>query len=236
MIVFPPVAVVFKHNAVHRLDIVRRRQLRMLRQQRFFHHSQCKQTFPQRKRQRRTDLQDGNAVTNHLAQLPFRLIIGRMSFKDNPRVALERFNQCRRLFRIVFNDIFVAEFNARLHNDACDIRPRAIRARRFKCPFERFHGMLKRLRRRHRNAVFRFLCAARNRHFAADAVNRVHCIRAKRFQRCKLFLGGAGKRCAPARNRLIRKALCFAVCRNAHRGINVDLGKTGPDIIPDQLF
>ena len=197
---------------------------------------QRKETFAQRKRQRRTDLQNSNAVFYHLTQALTRLIVRRMPLKDKTGMAAQRRHQFCGRRALVFDHTLIGKLNARLNNNGNDALPCIRQAARSKGTFKLRKRLLTVMRRCNSDAILIFLCAAGNGNLAANDVDRLRCVRMCCLILCKCGFCHAAKLCSAPCNRTIRQPCVLIVTCNTHTGVNMYFCKASQHIAANQFF
>ena len=184
------------------------------------------QRLAQRKRQCRTDFQNGEVIPHQGGERGRRLVVGRVRLEHQARILLDHPAERARLLRHVIDDVAMIEFDARLHHDRDDAIPRIGQSGRGENLPVRLDRRARRVGRRHRNRIEFLGGAARHRHLGADHIDRRL---AAGFR-----MGALGDRAEPRRalrHRRVRQRRRIAGA--GHRAIEMDLAKARAHIVRD---
>ncbi len=180
------------------------------------------EAFPERKGQRRPDLEDREAVVDEGAEAGDGLVVGRMRLEDEAGKLVEAGAERPRLLRTVGRDVGAAELDAGLDDegdhplagmaDACG--PEGLAMQR--------HGPERRLRPRDLQGVDHLVRASGRRHLGADDVER------RRAGRGCRVLGRRGEARGPGGDRRLRQG--DRVVRAGHARVEMELRESRRDI------
>ena len=197
---------------------------------------QRKQPFPQSKSQRRSHLQDGNAILHHFPQALPRLVIRGMALKDKVRVIFQACHQFYGSWSVIFNHAFIGKFYAGLHDQCNHPLPNIRETLRVKSALEFCQCGLAGIGVCHGYAVLVFLGPTGNGNFAAHHIYRGRGLGMGFDIFGKSILCRTAQPRATPGDHFIGKRLLRVIVCHAHTGIDMDLRESRQNIRPDQFL
>ena len=231
MIVLLPVCGGGQHDGVQRLDEV---GALFLGDKLLLHHAQGEQGLTQAVGQGRADLEDGDAVGDHVVQVGGGLVVGGVALEADVRELLQGCAEVHSGGRVIVEHLLVAELDAGLDDHSDDVLHAVAHALFGPDALVSGNGVAESIGAGDSQRVLSLGSTAGDGYFAADDEDGTHCIGLLGLQLFVALHSCLVQLSAAACDDLgLEQA--GSVVSHLHAGVEVDLGKACAGILVDQL-